>query len=115
VVSSRNLQGSEREKVENLHFRPAKSRDVISKYSELCILQGRLIAPEVFPAGVRVTFGIGGVNHNVMLESVRPEVDVLELRGSSRRRDQRKAPAGPGPGSGKVSPSLVSNRTKWMS
>ena len=32
-----------------------------------------LLASEAFPAGVRVTFGIGGVKHNVMLELVRPE------------------------------------------
>ena len=42
MVSSRNLQGFGKEKVENLHFRPAKSRDIINQYSELRILQGRL-------------------------------------------------------------------------
>lgn len=36
-----------------------------------------LFAAEAFPAGVRVTFGIGGVKHNVMLESVRPESHVF--------------------------------------
>jgi hypothetical protein len=31
------------EKVENLHFQPAKSRDIINQYNRLRILQGRRI------------------------------------------------------------------------